>query len=176
MTTEIDHSSPSSDDFEALARDLVPIRSIAPHDLDAIVRIDQRITGRSRRPYFERKLAEAIEESAVRVSLVAEIDGTVAGFVMARVDFGEFGQIEAGAVMDTIGVDPSYERRGVATALLSQLMANLSALRVERVRTEVDWNDFALLGFLDRLGFRPQRRLALRRSIAAAGNGTLAGA
>ncbi len=30
---------------------------------------------------------------------------------------------------------------------------------------EVDWNHFALLGFLERLGFRPHRRLALRRVV-----------
>jgi len=101
----------------------------------------------------------------VRVSLVAELDGQVAGVIMARVDFGEFGHTEPEAVIDTIGVDPGYGHMGVAQALVSQLMANLAALRVERVRTEVDWNHFALLGFLERLGFRPHRRLALRRVV-----------
>lgn len=162
---EIDYSNPSGDDFESLARDRVPIRSMVPADLMAIVRIDKRVTGRERQAYHKRKLAEALDESAVRVSLVAEIDGGIAGFIMARVDFGEFGHAEPEAVIDTIGIDPAHARQGVATALLSQLTINLGALRVERVRTEVEWNDFGLLGFLDRMGFRPHRRLALRRPI-----------
>ncbi len=163
--TEIDYSAPSGDDFESLARDRVPIRSMTPGDLAAIVRIDRQITGRDRQAYYRRKLAEVMDESGVRVSLVAETDDHVAGFIMARVDFGEFGHAEPEAVMDAIGVDPNYGHKGVATALLSQLMTNLAGLRVERVRTEVGWNHFGLLSFLDRMGFRPQQRLALRRML-----------
>jgi hypothetical protein len=44
-------------------------------------------------------------------------------------------------------------------------MTNLGGLRVERVRTEVAWNDFRFLSFLDRLGFRAKNRLALRREL-----------
>jgi len=98
---------------------------------------------------------------------VAEIDGRVCGFIMARVDFGEFGSLEPAAVVDTIGVDASSGHKGVGSALISQLMTNLVGLRVERVRTEVDWNHFGLLSFLDRMGFRPHRRLALRRAVGA---------
>lgn len=162
---ELDYSRPSGDDFESLARDRVPIRSMTPGDLAAIVHIDKRITGRDRQAYYKRKLAEAMEESAVRVSLVAELDGQVAGVIMARVEFGEFGHSEPEAVMDTIGVDPGYGHKDVASALLSQLMTNLAGLRVERLRTEVGWNRFGLLSFLDRMGFRPHRRLALRRAL-----------
>jgi ribosomal protein S18 acetylase RimI-like enzyme len=162
---ELDYSAPSGDDFESLARDRIPIRSMIAEDLAAIVGIDKQITGRGRQAYYKRKLAEAMEESAVRVSLVAEIDHKVAGFVMARVDFGEFGHTEAEAVLDTIGIDPSCGHKRVATALLSQLVTNLAGLRVERLRTEVGWNHFGLLSFLDRMGFRPHTRLALRRAI-----------
>jgi ribosomal protein S18 acetylase RimI-like enzyme len=81
------------------------------------------------------------------------------GFIMARVDFGEFGQVETTAVIDTIGVDPDYRNRGVGRALVSQLLVNLGTLRVEKVRTEVGWQDRDLLGYLDHSGFRPSQRL-----------------
>ncbi|MFI5015948.1 MAG: GNAT family N-acetyltransferase [Hyphomicrobiales bacterium] len=162
---EIDHSSASGDDFAALSRDRVPIRSMTKGDLAAILLIDKRITGRDRKAYFKRKLAEAMDESGVRVSLVAESDGEVRGFIMARVEFGEFGSLESEAVIDTIGVAASHGHKGVGSALVSQLMTNLIGLRVERVRTEVDWNHFGLLSFLDRMGFRPHLRLALRRPV-----------
>jgi ribosomal protein S18 acetylase RimI-like enzyme len=148
--------------FESLPRDRMAVRSMARADLAALVAIDRRITGQDRPAYYARKLEEVFSESGVRMSLVADIDGHPAGFIMARVDFGEFGHTEPEAVMDTIGVDPRHGHEGVATALLSQLTANLGALRAESLRTEVNWNRFDLLGFLDRMGFDPHRRLALR--------------
>lgn len=162
---EIDYSSASGDDFEALSHDRVPVRSMTRNDIDGILAIDRSITGRDRTAYFKRKFAEAMDESGVRVSLVAERDGRVAGFIMARVEFGEFGSLEPEAIIDTIGVLASQGHKGVGSALLSQLMTNLQGLRVERVRTEVEWNHFGLLSFFDRMGFRPHRRLALRRRV-----------
>ena len=81
-------------------------------DLRKLIDIDSRITGRNRSDYFNRKLEEALYESDVRVSLVAERDGDPVGFIMARVDFGEFGRVEPIAVLDTIGVDPGLPQSG----------------------------------------------------------------
>ncbi len=162
---EPDYSDPSGDDAQSLARDRSPVRSMVAADLPALARIDRRITGRDRGAYLERKLAEALEESGIRVSLVAELDGSPAGFVMARVDYGEFGRTEPEAVLDTIGVDPRHAHEHVAEALVSQLLANLAGLRVERVRTEVAWDAFDLLGFLKYCGFRPSQRLSFTRKV-----------
>ena len=67
---------------------------------------------------------------------------------MARADLGDFGRTEPVAVLDTIGVDPAYEHRGIGHALVSQLFANLEALQIDRVETVVAPTDLALLGFL----------------------------
>ena len=155
---EVDYSGPGTD-FGPLARDRIPVRTMKDEDLRALTAIDRSITGRDRAEYFERKLAEALHESDVRVSLVAELDGVPVGFIMARVDLGEFGRLESAAVLDTIGVDPEYRDRGVGRALLSQLLANLTSLRVEKILTEVDWADRDLMSFLGRCGFRPSARL-----------------
>jgi ribosomal protein S18 acetylase RimI-like enzyme len=135
--------------------------------LRALVALDRRITGRDRFAYFERRLVEALDESDIRVSLVAEQDGRPVGFIMARVDFGEFGRVEPTAVMDTIGVDPDYRQQGIGRALLSQLLVNLATLRVERIRTEVDWSDLDLLAFLGDCGFGPAQRLCLDHAVRA---------
>jgi ribosomal protein S18 acetylase RimI-like enzyme len=163
---EIDYSKPLDGDFAPLARDRIPVRSMAEGDLQAIVAIDRRITGRTRAAYLQQKLTEALRQSDVRVSLVAEVDGFPAGFVMARVDLGEFGRAEPAAVMDTIGVDPDYRRRGIGRSLLSQLFLNLAALRVEKIRTELDWRDRELLAFLDACGFRPAQQLCFDLTLA----------
>lgn len=159
---EIDYSDPGGDDFEALSRDTVPVRTLRAEDLPRLIDIDRRNAGRDRTPYYTRKLAEVLDESGVRVSLVAEIEGQPVGFVMARIDFGEFGQTQPEAVLDTIGVHPGYRARKVGTALMSQLLTNLSALQIEKVRTEVTWNNFDLLRFFERRGFTPSPRLPFR--------------
>jgi len=162
---EIDYGAPPKLDYGPLARDRIPVRSMQASDLKALIAIDRRITGRDRTRYFERKLEEALHESDVRVSLVAELDGMPVGFIMARVDFGEFGHMEPAAIMDTIGVDPDYRDHGVGRALLSQLLVNLMTLRVEKIRTQLEWTDRELLGFLDRCGFRPSPQLCFDRVI-----------
>ena len=162
---EINYSGQPAAHFGLLARDRIPVRSLAEGDLRALVAIDRRITGRDRSNYFQRKLADALTESDVRVSLVADLDSVPVGFIMARVDLGEFGRVETTAVLDTIGVDPDYQNRGVGRALVSQLLANLGTLRVEKVRTEVDWQDHDLLAYLDRNGFRPSQQLCFNQSL-----------
>jgi GNAT superfamily N-acetyltransferase len=163
---EIDYGKPAAPDFGALARDKVPVRTMRESDLPAMIAIDRRITGRDCSEYFKERLEEAFFGSDVRVSLVAERNDRPAGFIMARVDLGEFGRFEPTAVMDTIGVDPDYRSQGVGRALLSQLLINLSTLRIERVRTEIDWRDRELLAFLDHCGFFPSQELCFDRVIA----------
>jgi ribosomal protein S18 acetylase RimI-like enzyme len=152
-------------DFGPLARDRIPVRSLAAGDLGALVEIDRKITGHPRVSYFQRKLTDALTESDVRVSLVAELDGVPVGFIMARVDLGEFGRVDTTAVLDTIGVHPDYRHKSVGQALISQLLMNLGTLRVDNIRTEVDWNDGALLSYLEGCGFRPSQQLCFDRSL-----------
>lgn len=161
-----DYGAQPANDFEALARDRGDVRSLAREDLADIVRIDHRITGRDRSAYITRLVDEALRDSAIRVSLAAHRDGSVAGFVMAKVDTGDFGRIEPVAVIDTIGVDPGFAASGIGTALLSQLFVNLEALHVERVETVISRENFELLGFFYRAGFGPSRRLAFVKRIA----------
>jgi len=163
-TREINYGS--GNDFEHLARDSADVRAMEPGDLADIVRIDHGITGRDRQEYMQHQLVEALQDSAIRVSLTAHMDDAIVGFVMARVDLGDFGRAEPVAVIDTIGVHPGYTRRGVGHALLSQLFVNLGALRVERVETVVAPRDLALLGFLYDVGFAPSQRLPFVRWIA----------
>jgi ribosomal protein S18 acetylase RimI-like enzyme len=165
-SAEFDFSSPDGDDFEALSRDRIPVRSMAEADLGYLVAIDRRATGQDRSTYYRRKLREAMHESGVRISLVAELDGQPVGFIMARVEFGEFGHADPEAVMDTIGIDPGYRRAGVARALMSQLIANLATLRVDHVRTELNWNDVGLINYLDNAGFVPAQCVVLSRKLS----------
>ncbi|MFO1402283.1 MAG: GNAT family N-acetyltransferase [Steroidobacteraceae bacterium] len=165
-SAEIDYGAPV-EDYGPLARDRIPTRSMSERDLRALAAVDERIMGQNRLPYFQRKLHEALRDSDVRISLVAEQDEVPVGFIMARVDLGEFGKVESTAVIDTLGVDPRYAGRGVGRALLSQLLGNLASLRVDRVLTDVAWGQADLLGFLAGCGFAPSSRLAFVKTLGA---------
>ena len=164
---EIDYGGRPDNDFERLARDNADVRAMTAADLADIVRIDRLITGRDRAVYMKHKQSETTVDSAIRVSLTARLDGAIVGFMMARADLGDFGRIEPVAVIDTLGVDPGYAHRGVGHALLSQLLANLGALRIERVETVVAPRDLGLLGFLYSAGFAPSQRVAFLRRLDA---------
>lgn len=157
---------PGGDYYERLSRDRVPVRSLSEDDLAAAVRIDRKLTGRDRSAYYAAKLREMLTESGIRVSLVAEEDGFVVGFVMARVDFGEFGKVDKAAILDTIGVHPGFAGAGVGHALLSQLFLNLSTLQVETVLTQVSPENIGLHRFLYSCGFHPSQRLMLSKTIS----------
>jgi ribosomal protein S18 acetylase RimI-like enzyme len=162
---EIAPGEVSRDGQEDLSRDRVPVRTLQGADLPAVVTIDRRITGRDRTAYYRQKFGEVLNESGIRLSMIAAADETTAGFIMARVDYGEFGQAQSEAVIDTIGVDPDLRGRDIASALLAVLLGNLESLRVETVRTELAWNAYGLLAFLEARGFRPSQRINLTRGL-----------
>ena len=152
-----------------LETDAVTVRTLEARDLDAIVRIDRDWTGRNRRNYYELKLAEAARDTGVRISLVAELDDKrerrIAGFLLGRLYFGEFGQAERTALLDSIGVACEFSGRHVADALMRQLRMNLAALHIEKVETQVDWDQFELLRFFAHEGFAPARRICLELEV-----------
>ena len=160
-----DYSAAAGNDYEALARDLAEVRALGEHDLDGVARIDRRLTGRDRTSYLRHALGEALAESGIRVSLAAMHDGGVAGYLMARVDLGDFGRTAPVAILDTLGVDPLHKGRGIGWALLSQLFVNLGALRVERIETIVAPANLDLLGFFVRAGFSASDRLEFARPL-----------
>ncbi|MBL0312316.1 MAG: GNAT family N-acetyltransferase [Holophagaceae bacterium] len=154
-----------SDDPIDLSRDRFLIRSLEEADLAEVVRIDHSLTGRDRSAYFSAKFKEMLTESGIRISLVAEEDGVLAGYIMASVDYGEFGKVDKAAVVDAIGVHSAFAGSGIGHALLSQLLLNLSTLQVEYVRTQVSPEDFDLNRFLHVCGFHQSQRLVLTKPL-----------
>ena len=114
----------------------VNIRTLKAEDLEAIVKIDKRVLGEDRRDYWERKL-KLMNDKSSQVSLVAEVEGEVVGFILGDVSGWEFGVPETIGWMDTIGVDPAYQKKGIATALAHELIKNLKAIGVRTIYTLV---------------------------------------
>lgn len=141
------------------------IRNLIAGDLARLVAIDAQHTGRRRTAWYEGRLARALRDSGVRVSLGAEVDGTLVGAVLAEVQYGEYGVADPVAVLDTVLVDRAFTHQGVGAALMEHLTRNLRALHIEHIRTEVAWDQQGLMGFLARSGFEPAPRLVLVRRV-----------
>ncbi len=143
------------------------IRVMKPEDLEAIVEIDSKVLGGSRREYYQSKLASALDRSRTMVtSLVATYDGKVAGFVMGELYHGEFGIPESTATIDTIGVHPDFQNRGVATFMAESLFSMLKGARVDRAYILVKWDDWDMLKFFAKKGFVPGRSFYLEKAIS----------
>jgi len=145
----------------------IVVRGLTPGDLEAVIALDAKNTGRRRDEFFKLKLGQNLVESGIKVSLAAEIDGMFVGFLLARVFYGEFGRTEPAAVLDTIDVHPDFRRRGVGHGLLRQLRVNLFGLNVPRLQTEVAWRDQRILSFFHGEGFEPAPRFCLDLDLSA---------
>ncbi len=161
-----DYGAPAPNDYETMARDTAEVRSLTMADLEDVTRIDRRLTGRDRSGYIRYRLDEALQQSAIRLSLLARKEGTTAGFLMASADYGDFGRAEPVALIDTVDVDPAFARQGVGRALLSQLFLNLRALGIERVETVIGMGNLDLMRFLVAAGFHPGERIAFTKTLA----------
>jgi predicted N-acetyltransferase YhbS len=141
------------------------VRRLRPGDLERVVALDARIVGRSRHGFLAHKLQVNLLQSSVQVSLGAEVDGSLVGFLFARVWTGEYGATDPVAVLDTLGVHPDFQGRGLGRALIEQLVTNLGGLGVRTLRTEVGWEDQELLRFFHARGFAPAPRLCLELAL-----------
>jgi predicted N-acetyltransferase YhbS len=130
----------------------VKIRSLKKEDLETIVEIDGKVLRDKRRDYWERKL-ERVDNRSSQVSLVAEVEGNVVGFILGDVSGWEFGVPNTIGWIDTIGVDPIYQKKGLATALAQELIKKLKTIGVKTIYTLVSWNDWDLLQFFHAMGF-----------------------
>ncbi len=145
----------------------VKIRLMKPDDFEAIVAIDEKIMGASRKEYYEAKFGRLFgSKDYVPASLVAEEnDGKVVGFVMGELYIGEYGIFQEEATLHTIGVDPGHQNRGIGRRLIDEFVDHLKEMGVSKVYTLVDWNDSDLIHFFSANGFSPSKTINLERSI-----------
>ena len=133
--------------------DKLTLRIMKHEDLDYIVEIDTKVLGESRRDYWVNKIIRMSESRPHDASLVAEIDGKVIGFILGEVSGWEFKVPNNIGWIDTIGIDPDYQNRGIAKELANGLVANLKNYGVDTIYTLVNWNDWDLLQFFHAMGF-----------------------
>ncbi|MFI5298358.1 MAG: GNAT family N-acetyltransferase [Polyangiales bacterium] len=143
----------------------VAIRPLAPSDLDAVVALDERITGKPRRAYFERRLRAALRQPKRHLQLAAATDAGLVGFLLARRAGGEYGRPEEAVVLEAIGVDPRNQGAHLGRRMLDALEALMRSRGIPSLVTQVDWRNGRMMEFLARTGFSLAPRHMIERSV-----------
>ena len=145
----------------------IQIRLMKAEDFDAVVGIDEKVLKTARPDYYEMRFEKLFQsKDYVPASLVAEEeDGTVVGFVMGELFLGEYGIFQEVATLDTIGVDPDCQHKGIGRQLMKEFMDHLKELGVHKIHTLVDWNDSKLVEFFRANEFTPSKTINLERSL-----------
>jgi ribosomal protein S18 acetylase RimI-like enzyme len=145
----------------------IKIRLMKADDFDVVVGIDEKVLKASRPEYYEMKFEKLFQtKDYLPASLVAEEeDGTVVGFVMGEIYMGEYGIFQEEASLDTIGVDPDYQHKGIGEQLINEFMDHLKKVGVQKINTLVDWNDSRLIQFFSANKFSPSKTINLERSL-----------
>lgn len=145
----------------------IKIRLMQADDFDAVVGIDEKVLKASRPEYYKLKFEKLFQsKDYLLASLVAEEkDGTVVGFVMGEIYIGEYGISKEKATLDTIGVDPDCQHKGIGKQLIDEFMDHLRTLGVQKISTLVDWNDSKLIHFFSANQFSPSKTINLERSL-----------
>lgn len=142
------------------------VRLLNQNDFKAVVIIDEKVFGHARPEYYETKFARALDEkNSIPLSLVAEVESRVVGFLMCELFVGEYGIPVTTATLDTIGVDPDFQGRGIARQLMNELIGHLRKAGVKKINTLTDWNDWQLIRFFSASGFGPAKTINLELKI-----------
>ena len=112
----------------------IQVRLMKAADFDVVVGIDEKVLKASRPEYYEMKFERLFKSrDYLPTSLVAEeADGTVVGFVMGELYMGEYGIFQEEARLDTIGVDPRYQNKGIGERLINEFVDHLRQLGVKK--------------------------------------------
>ena len=121
-------------------------------DIDAVLAIDRKITG-VRRAVTYTDLITGDLGGVLALSFVAEVNGQVAGFILARRAYLGDPVTEVGLVQ-ILGVDPEYWRQGIATKLVNALLDTCRSKGLNAVWIMINQRDSQLQGFFEHLGFR----------------------
>lgn len=142
------------------------IRSLKEGDVGSVVKIDAEVLGQERTEFYQRKCKAATDSSDQLVtSLVAEYEGQIIGFVMGNLYLGEYGIPEKTASLDTIGVSPDYQKKGIGSELIKTYIEKLRKAGVEKIYGMIEWNDWSMFMLFEKCGFVPSRTINLELKV-----------
>ena len=139
------------------------IRPMEPEDISAVLDIDRKISKEYRAVTYNSLITGDLG-GELDLSFVAEVNGEVIGFILAR--HSHFGEpvVEAGMIQ-ILWVDPDYRRRGIATGLVNALIEQCKNRRLKTVSAMVEETDSQLQGLLARMRFQRGHLIDYTRAL-----------
>ena len=135
----------------------INIRHMVRSDIDAVLTLNKEASGGQSSISYKDMIATDLGE-ALDLSFVAEVDGRVVGFVLARLAYLYIPLTEVG-VIHAIVVAPNYQRSRIGSRLLSELLSYCHAKDIITIRVPVNAYNTELRRFVERLGFRQSTTL-----------------
>jgi GNAT superfamily N-acetyltransferase len=149
----------------------VKIRPLGLDNIKDIVRIEKRIEGElgiineERMEYLKEATRYNIERSDPMMSLGAELDENIVGFIIGEIRIWEFGIGEKTGWIRILGVDPDFQRRGIGRKLGEALLEHFKRRGIKRVRTMAEWYTGDLISFFKSLGFEMLNMIPLEKEL-----------
>ncbi|MBN1367084.1 MAG: GNAT family N-acetyltransferase [Dehalococcoidales bacterium] len=135
----------------------ITIRSIEYGDIDTIFDIDKILLGEDRAATMIDLLTEDLA-GAQDLSFVAEVDGRVVGFILARHTYIGEPVVEAGLIQG-LGVQPLYQKRGIATQLVGALIEYACSQNLKTIRIIISERDSRMEGFFSSMKFNRAQQI-----------------
>jgi ribosomal protein S18 acetylase RimI-like enzyme len=146
-----------------LSIDNVRIRHLETKDADEICKILADITQTPIKTDFD-LIVKAHARKDEDACFVAELDGSVIGFMISYILTGSFG-LEKSAWIAMLGVNPEYMGQGIGEHLAREIFKFYKKHGIDTVYTSVKWDSPDLLSFFKTLGFDRSSFINLRKVL-----------
>ena len=138
-------------------------RPLTAADLARVIDIDAQYVGRRRDGFYRKRLEAALADPGGFAYLACDVDGTLQGYLLARLQDGEYGTAGRSASMDAIGVDSASGGKGMGRSLLAALDEILRHKGIGAVYTQAEWSNLPMLRFFAGTEFSLAPRYILER-------------
>jgi len=120
-----------------LDHNVVEIRQVEQHDIEAVISLDERVTKLAKPDYwqdiFERYSTRRVNE---RSFLVACVDGQVLGYIVGAIRGWEFGSPPSGWVFG-FAVESDIREQGIGEKLFMAISSEFTIMGAKTIRTMV---------------------------------------
>jgi ribosomal protein S18 acetylase RimI-like enzyme len=123
----------------------VKIRPLVRRDIDPILAIWWN-------DIPKKEMVASQQGGGLDLSFIAETEGHLAGFILARLEYQGF-PINEVAVIHSIAVAPKFQGRGIGRLLVDKLQNECKAKGIPTIRILIPQHDTKLVKLFEHLGF-----------------------